>query len=156
LVPFEVGTSRGGAPFNVSPNSTQGVWVDVYIAKDAVPGRYNGILRVLAAGSTYTTIPITLDVYSFALSDTTHFHNYFYTSPFSIAEEHGIRWGSQIYYDVEREYYKMAHRHRMDLSFNQTLDSLDRRAKGYYTGEFYSKAYDYEGLGAASAISHMP
>ncbi|MGB2868139.1 MAG: hypothetical protein WBD36_06800, partial [Bacteroidota bacterium] len=147
LIPVEVGTDKGGAPFNIEAKQNQGVWVDIYIPRQTPPGQYKGDLEIRVQTDLVRTIPVELEVHNFDLPDSTHFHNFFFTFSEGISTKHGVRSFSPAYYSIEQEYYKMAHRHRMDLSFNQTVDSLDRRASGYYTGEFYTEAYGYDGPG---------
>lgn len=81
LIPFGSGNSDddsidNGAvakypsqPMNVEPGTNQGVWVDVYIPRDAAPGEYSGIISVMANGALLGSIPLTVRVEPFALPD---------------------------------------------------------------------------------------
>ena len=71
----------------------------------------------------------------------------FFANQSAIAEKHGVAVGSHDYLAIESAYYRMAHRHRMDLCFSQTLEVLARDARGYFTGQYYSKSFGYEGPG---------
>ncbi len=68
LIPF----SKGAAPFNVTANRNQPVWVDVYIPKGTAAGTYNGTITVSGSGISDQTIPLQLQVYNFELSDDSH------------------------------------------------------------------------------------
>ena len=46
LIPFEAPSGLGGAPFDISSSSNQGVWVDVYIPRDSDPSLYQGEVKV--------------------------------------------------------------------------------------------------------------
>ena len=66
-----------GAPFTVTANLNQPVWLDVYIPETAVPGVYSGTVTVTASGQTAVNVPLTLRVWNLTLPDmnaiTTHF-----------------------------------------------------------------------------------
>lgn len=147
LVPFELGTERGGAPFAIPSNRSQSIWCDIYIPKEAPPGTYVGVIKVLESSSVVRSVPVQLKVYNFELPDSTHFHNMFHTRAQTIAVKHGVPAYSPRYFEIEREYYKIAHRHRMDLEFGLTIEELKTHAKGYFTGEWYTSAYGYDGPG---------
>ncbi len=142
LVPLTAGS------FPVPARKNQAVWFDIYVPRQAPAGDYAGEVRISRDTLPDLRLPVLLHVYDFALSDTTHLHNMFVAQQLDIAERHGVPLFSPAYYEIEREYYKAAHRHRMDLNFLQTLDSLDRRAPGYYTGAWYTEEYLYDGPGA--------
>lgn len=54
------------APFDVTPNTNQPVWVDVHIPVDARPGVYRGSVRV-SSSQQDARIPISVHVWGFAL-----------------------------------------------------------------------------------------
>lgn len=157
LVPFEAPSTLGGIPFSIAPLRNQAVWVDVYVPRDAPAGTYSGDLTVTVGGSTAHTIPVELEVYAFTLPDETHFKNYFFASEGSADGREGIRTkhpcsgGAQEYEEIVGRYHQMAHRHRMDLTFNADLDGIDAHYGRYITGEYYQSQYDYEGPGEGVA-----
>ena len=75
LIPFRHPVTRepltGGRfvaiPFDLPANETHGFWVDVYVPSDAKPGVYRGVYRLTAAGGKAAKIPVTLQVWDFAL-----------------------------------------------------------------------------------------
>jgi hypothetical protein len=147
LVPFEVGQSKGGSPFNIASNVNQGVWVDIYIPKDAPPDLYSGKAIVYENGVVRYNIPVSLKVYGFALSDSTHFHNMFNLNMDDIKVKHGVSIYSAAYNTILDKYYKMCHRHRMDLTAKATHSAFNSYASGYYTGNAYTPSNGYEGPG---------
>ena len=50
------------APFRVRPGSTQGAWLTVYAASDAVPGVYAGSVKVCGDGGAKAYVPVTVMV----------------------------------------------------------------------------------------------
>jgi hypothetical protein len=147
LIPFEAPSGLGGAPFDIAPNSNQGVWVDVYIPRDADPGSYQGEVKVYVNSDLVDNIPIDLVVYDFTLPDETHLKNFFYGTRSGIVAKHGVTDRSQAYYEIEGKYHQMAHRHRLDLSYNGDLDFIKNHYSRYLTGRYYTNAYNYEGPG---------
>jgi hypothetical protein len=73
LVPFldpATGQHTAGripsAPFDVTANSNQPVWIDLYVPQDARPGLYTGTVHV-TADRIDATVPLTLHVWGFSL-----------------------------------------------------------------------------------------
>jgi hypothetical protein len=148
LIPFAAPPGLGGAPFDIPARSNQGVWVDIYIPRDAPQGILTGEALVSAAGGLTHRIPIELQVYPFALSDETHFHNMFAIEPTDIARRHGVEVDSDEYYEIETRYHQMAHRHRLDLvQAVRNLSQIRRYHNRYLTGALYQRKYGYEGPG---------
>lgn len=79
LIPFTdpYSGTLTGAPFTVTANLNQPVWLDVFIPTDAVAGTYTGSITVTANSQPAVSIPITLTVWNLTLPDmravTTHF-----------------------------------------------------------------------------------
>lgn len=147
LIPFEAPSGLGGAPFDIAPNNNQGVWVDIYIPRDAPAGSYTGSLKLSVDSRITDDIPVSLQVHNFALPDETHFKNFFYGDWYGIAQKHDVTYPSSQYYEIEGRYHQMAHRHRFDLSFNGDLDHMKNHYRRYITGEYYTKEHGYEGPG---------
>jgi hypothetical protein len=152
LVPFEVrGTFANGCgsvPFSIGPLKNQGIWMDVYIPPDAIPGVYDGAIEVTEDSVRTFTIPVALRVYDFTLSDTTHLNNHFFWGWPTAAARHGVENGSPQYWALFHSYAKVFHRHRLDLiDGSRTLDEFKSHLAGYYTGERYAAAAGYDGPG---------
>ena len=148
LIPFAAPSGLGGAPFDIAANNNQGVWVDIYIHRDALPGIYTGKIKVSVNSVATHTLPISLRVYNFVLPDECHLKNMFAMSPHNVGKRHGVESESQAYYAVEARYHQMAHRHRFDIVRSvRDLGVLDKYHKRYLTGKLYTAANNYEGPG---------
>jgi hypothetical protein len=148
LIPFSAPIGKGGAPFSIEGNKNQGIWVDILIPENSVAGTYTGNATITVADKIFKTIPITLKVYDFTLSDSTHIKNMFGYTPGTLAKRHGVIRGSDEYFNLELKYQQMAHRHRFDLVTDvPNLNIMTRFYKRYYTGEIYTDAYSYAGPG---------
>lgn len=148
LIPFAAQPGKGGAPFSIEANKNQAVWADILIPKTAVAGTYKGTITVSEGRKEIKTIPLSLMVYDFTLSDTTHLHNMFGYSPGGIAGRHNVKRGSDEYYNLEIKYYQLAHRHRFDLVAEvPDLGVMTKYYKRYLTGEIYNAEKNYEGPG---------
>ena len=148
LIPFSAPPGKGGAPFSIPGNSNQGVWVDIYIPKDASAGNYAGNATVKMSGRLISTIPIHLEVYDFILPDSTHIKNMFGFMPGEMARRHGVNVNSPTYYSIEAKYHQMAHRHRFNLVRHVSdLKEMSAYHRWYLTGELYSAGNGYAGPG---------
>ncbi len=153
LVPFEAPVKtpahgQGGAPFAIAAGKNQGVWIDIYIPKDAVEGTYIGTVRVVEGGVTTSAIPLSLKVFKFALPDDTHQRSFFSWCPDLLVNRYGIAFNSASYWQMYRKFMNMAHRHRMTLvDGRENLDAFDSHLGEYYTGQAYSAQNGYEGPG---------
>lgn len=148
LVPFEAPSGKGGVPFDITPNLNQGVWVDIWIPRDAPIGFYRGNIRVTVNKQDLISIPIELKVCNFCLPDEFHAHNMFYIEPSHIAKVHGTENQSIEYYAIETKYRQMAHRHHIDIvSPVPNLAHMDTYDKMYLTGEMFTKSNKYDGPG---------
>jgi hypothetical protein len=148
LIPFAAPQGKGGAPFSIEPGMNQGIWADIYIPADAIPGMYSGNAVITKSGKVKRNIPVSLEVYNFTLPDSVHLKNMFGIYPGDIAKRHNAGKESDRYFNVEKRYFQMAHRHRFDLVANvRNLDVMSKYYKKYYTGEAYTEAEGYSGQG---------
>ena len=67
LIPFCASAGLGGAPFDIPPSRNQGVWVDIYIPRDAAAGTYTGTVTITEDSSVFQVIPLSLADYGFTL-----------------------------------------------------------------------------------------
>ena len=123
LVPFEI---AGITPFDlpdpsalVSGQRTQAVWVDIYVPHGLPPGTYTGEIMVLQRNTDKQAIlHVELDVAAFTLSDQlgldVDLMNYGFLNI-----ERGwpdLIQDSPRHRRIEREFFRMAHAHRMTFS----------------------------------------
>ncbi len=132
-----------GVAFDARP-SAEVLWVDVAIPRDAAAGIYRGeiALRGLPGGD--QAIHLELTVWDFALPDETRFKSYgYFGSEF-------IPWAfpgksAEAVQAIEREFFRMAHRHRLNLVANLEPDEgFDgeawwRRYGGFIDGSAYAE-----------------
>ncbi len=153
LVPFDAPVKspahgQGGAPFGIGAGKNQGVWVDIYIPKDAVAGVYAGTVRVVEGGVTTYRLPLTLRVYNFTLPDETHQRSFFSWDSDLLTNRYGIACNTPGYWDMYRKFMNMAHRHRMTLvDGRENLATFESHLGEYYTGAAYTAQHGYEGPG---------
>lgn len=132
-----------GMPFGVRA-STGALWVDVAIPRDGSPGMYHGdiLLRGLPDGDLGVRVELT--IWDFAIPDEVHFKSYGYFGP------EFIPWAfpgksQEALLAIEREFFRMAHRHRLNLVANLEPDAgFDpeawwRRYGGYIDGSAFGQ-----------------
>jgi hypothetical protein len=145
LIPFNAKAGKGGAPFEIGTNLNQGVWVDIYVPKQAAPGAYTGTVTVTVAGKQAAELPLSLEVLSFALPDENHYKSMVFYSDRDLDQRHGLRDGDARW-DMVRKYHQMAHRHRLELIGSGTWEEL-QALKGTLDGTAFSRQAGYEGPG---------
>lgn len=154
LIPFDVGKKLGGAPFDIAAKLNQGIWVDIYIPKDTPAGVYMGLVTITENnGMNPYAIPLVLTVYDFVLTDKYNLRTIaFIGDERRIAERHGIDFhrAPADYFQVENQYAKMAHRHRLNLVIERYMNNEGQPyfpLHLYLSGELYNSDNGYEGPG---------
>ncbi|MCA1620491.1 MAG: DUF4091 domain-containing protein [Acidobacteria bacterium] len=137
LVPENAKAGRGGFPLTVAPNQNQAVWVEIYTARDLPAGVYEGRVEVTADGRR-RTLPVEMELFDFTLPDENSMHAMVYYEPTQPQQYQGR--------DLDREYHRFAHRHRVELVHAYNVASA-RAARGRFTGEDFTRARGYEGPG---------
>ena len=156
--PYGAGRKPVGAPFDLKtehgPN--QGVWIDVYVPKDAKPGRYEAPVRVTVGDETKASATLELTVHDFSLPDESHVDGYgeFYGLAYGM---HGVscQKNSEQWWAIARRYHQMAHQHRFVICERMgaggpdlaQLDVYDRTLGTVLDGTAFSKEQGYVGLG---------
>ncbi|MBN1612754.1 MAG: DUF4091 domain-containing protein, partial [Polyangiaceae bacterium] len=152
LIPFTAPVGLGGAPFSVPAGENQGVWVDIWVPRDISPGTYTGSIEVTIADAVVQTIPVSLQVYGFAVPDETHLQNMFFYESWGdlcgYAHDHNDDYDAYYYNNIDIRYRQMAHRHRMTLTRHPLdLNTMDLYESRYLNGEAFTPTWDYEGPG---------
>ena len=128
LIPFTdpyLGT-LAGAPFTVTANLNQPVWLDVFIPIDAVAGTYTGAITVTADSQPAVNLPITLTVWNLTLPDMRAVTTHFKVSLNDLIQYHSgiaqclsgscwLDWSARARTVVKR-YEELAHAHRIDTA----------------------------------------
>lgn len=148
LIPLDAPPELGGSPFDIPAKTNQGIWVDIWIPRDAPQGTYSGEIRILSGSGIYHRIPIDLYVYNFTLPDETHFSTMFAVEPGDIARRHGVKFDTDEFYEIQTRYHQMAHRHRFDLVMGvRNISQMRRYHQHYLSGLHYTERFGYEGPG---------
>lgn len=99
-------------PMNVEPGTNQGVWVDVYIPHDTVPGEYSGSITVMADGAPLGAVALTVRVQPFTLPDEIAMRSNFGSLGNRLSSHLGMDAGSPEFAAVEDKYIDMLLDHR--------------------------------------------
>ena len=152
-----------GAPFEIkiANGSNQGVWIDVYVPKDAPPGTYEAPLKVTVNGEVKAAATLELNVHGFTLPDETHVDGYgeFYGNCYDF---HGVSFKQDPdkWWTVAKRYHQMAHQHRFvifeRIGRGPGMDPWDAYDKFYgpiLDGTLFTKEQGYTGPGANTGVN---
>ncbi len=132
LVPFEL-VKEGH--FDVEANYVQGVWVDLYVPADAVPGKYEGRVTVSAPEREPSVLKLVLDVRDFALPAESHLRWRFGYNE-RLAEAHDVPFDrrtsevGQRFLDLELDFYRLCRAHRVTPTTHYTTPIPDHSGQG--------------------------
>ena len=162
LVPVD---ARGGfgQPFdipdklnNIPGQQWQGMWVDIYVPRDAPPGDYTGSVTITGEGIGKGRLRVTLKVHRVILSDD-------FTAEVGLNNYGSIgRKGS----GMRLRYYQMARRHRMAIhehyispkvegaggEMRGVWSAYDAEMGKYFTGEAFTEKLGYRGPGEGKPL----
>jgi len=114
--PYHTDHKSVGAPFDIKTKNgpNQGAWIDVYIPKDARPGRYSGPIRITVNGKLQYTASLQLTVHDFTIPDETHVDGYgeFYGLAYEFHHALYAQAGVDKWWEIAKRYHQMAHQHR--------------------------------------------
>lgn len=145
-------------PFAVSANRNQGVWVDIYVPKDAPAGDHKGELSVLVGGKPCKlagcTLPITLEVLDKTLPDVPTLKTMVY---FSGGESDRDAMPARYYKEysevelakmdaLRARHFKLARRHRVTF-FIGTQKKPGGKMLDRLTGRAFTREAGYYGPG---------
>lgn len=152
-VPMEaVGT------FSISGQQNQSIWIDVYIPKTALPGKYRGTIRVLESEVKTVEIPVEIEVFDFMLPDKPSAKTMLYFSESLVNDRYfGNKWPdlskepkASVKYleNVWNSHHLVAHRHKISL-IDDGFASIEKmqRWKSVLSGELFSAKNGYDGPG---------
>jgi hypothetical protein len=102
------------APGNAVPGQVnQAFWVDLYVPKDAAVGEHKAQVEV-KLGEETQTLPVTLNVSAYTYPDELKF-NLDLNAYGPVGGHFGLDDATAAYRAIEREYHRMAHKHRATL-----------------------------------------
>ncbi len=161
--PYDPAHKPVGAPFDIKiangPN--QGVWLDLYVPKDAKPGNYEAPIKITVNKDVKYSATLELNVHAFTLPDETHVDGYgeFYGNCYDF---HGVSFKKDPdkWWAVAKRYHQMAHQHRFvifdRMGRGPNLEQLDFYDKTYgqiLDGSLFSKEQGYTGPGANTGVN---
>ncbi len=142
--------------FNIAANSNQGIWVDIYIPKNATAGLYSGNITVKEGGVATNVIPVELTVRNFTLPDTPNAKTMLYIEYEDINKRYiGTAWpdaASDVALSklVRDRHFLLAHRHRVSLIGDIEDSSMDKPHDDWLSrlsGALFTAANGYAGPG---------
>lgn len=102
------GTPKFGLPMKVEAGKLQGIWVDLVIPADAQAGKYQGKVVVSGNGRADQTIPLTLEVYNFAMPAQRHMRfRIGYSGYDEVANYYKIQSGSEEFQKIEDDLFRL-------------------------------------------------
>ncbi len=146
-------------PFDIGAGTSQTIWCDIYIPRDARTGVYRGRITVQEGNLPAFQIPVELEALDFALPDTNtvtsvaamSYHNInlrHLNVPYPNADATGERAGR-----IQNRYHMVAHRHRLELvdtensRFVHNEDTPPPEWRPRLDGSLYTGANGYRGPG---------
>ncbi|MGH7145776.1 MAG: glycoside hydrolase domain-containing protein [Planctomycetota bacterium] len=161
--PYSTDHKPVGAPFTIKAKDggNQGVWIDLYIPKDAVPGRYTAAIAITVAKVPVFQATLQLTVHPFTIPDQTHVDGYgeLYGGCY---QYHGVSYKQdpQKWWTIASRYHQMAHQHRFVVreiyGGGPRFGEWDNYTKYYgqlLDGTLFSKANGYYGPGANTGVA---
>jgi hypothetical protein len=108
-----VGEKRNAFPFDVKGGESRAIWVEVLVPADAKPGTYQGSV-VVSSSAGEQTIPVTLEVWDFALPSTSSLRSSFGMSYGGSIEGHGLQGDANS--KLRARYAQLGLDHRISLT----------------------------------------
>jgi hypothetical protein len=146
LIPVNARTGRGGFPLQVGGSQNQGVWIEVYTARNLPAGIYSGNVAVNADGRKQT-IPIELELFDFTLPDQNSMQAMVYYE--------GLQPKLYQGRDLDAEYHRFAHRQRIELVHGYDMTTAEA-ARTLFDGTAFTRAHGYEGPGEGTGNRIIP
>jgi len=120
-----IGEKRNAFPFRLLDKRNQPIWVEVYVPPSTRPGTYRGNATVWINEKRDVTLPVTLDVWNFALPSTSSLPNSFGFNGHGALRQHAGKYTTDG--DVRRLTYlytKAALWHRLSLHGGSMIPPL--------------------------------
>lgn len=162
--PYHTDHKSVGAPFDIKTKNgpNQGVWIDVYIPKDARPGRYSGPIRITVNGKLQYTASLQLTVHDFTIPDETHVDGYgeFYGLAYEFHHALYAQAGVDKWWEIAKRYHQMAHQHRFVVMERRGIGPDERNWHDYdetygmiLDGTLFTKEQGYVGPGVSTGVN---
>jgi hypothetical protein len=115
LLPLNIQNSYVPSSFTIQVGEFQVFWTDIYIPPETASGNYSGEITIYQDRKPLQNLPLTVSVWDFTLSDTTHFKTFFYFGPEQVRNAHRVAKNSPAARNLTWAYMQMAHEHRINL-----------------------------------------
>ncbi len=161
--PYDSAHKPVGAPFVIKTDNgpNQGVWIDVYVPKDAAPGKYQAPIRVSQGGTVKLAATLELTVHNFTLPDQTHVDGYgeIYGRAYGF---HGVSYNQDAnkWWQVARRYHQMAHQHRFVITERdgagpspEDWNVYDKTYGSLLNGTCFTPEQGYAGPGQGTGVA---
>lgn len=141
--------------FEIAPLSSQMIWVDVYVPRDAEAGTWVGTITVWEGDVPTQALPVHLDVWDFDLPDDTSAGTMLVVSDEDIYSRYlGTKFPDQVGLTTDAvavmdRHFQMAHRHRVSL-IGGDYDGNHRVASQWIPrldGSLFTESHGYDGPG---------
>jgi hypothetical protein len=162
--PYRADRRAVAAPFTISVKNgpNQGVWIDVYIPRDAKPGRYKAAIRLTVSGRLQYTASLDLTVHDFTLPDETHVDGYgeFYGLAYEFHRTQYSQVGAEKWWAIASRYHQMAHQHRFVVMERRDRGPDERNWQDYdktygtiLDGSLFTPQHGYFGPGENTGVT---
>ncbi|MGQ9662522.1 MAG: glycoside hydrolase domain-containing protein [Kiritimatiellia bacterium] len=135
-IPHEIGVYNGAVPregsyseavdrLGIPRGAVAPLWLRVRIPKDAIPGTYEGNVRVAAEGLAPVVVPLILHVSSWTVPDPKELrvHNFAYISDEALAQHYGVpRWSDKHFDLIAKSLSLMAEVGSRQVFLNLAID----------------------------------
>ncbi len=144
---------------DLAAETTQPVWLTVFIPKETAPGTYRGEVVAIAGGSR-SVVPVTLTVDPFTLPDDRHLYVTNWFSLQNIAKAHGTEMWSEPFWTVLDRYARFMADHRQNV-FNVPWNIIEVERQGDGPVTFGYPHFDryvelFQRAGAGDRIEIVP
>ena len=145
---------------DLAADTTQPVWITLFVPKNAEPGLYRGQVTVRADGAR-SVLPMELTVEPFTLPDERHLLVTNWFSPDNIARAHKVALWSEPFWQILERYAGNMARHRQNVVLVPwQLIEVTREADGRLTfayGRFdrFVELFQQAGVGERIEIGHV-
>ncbi|MFQ6097652.1 MAG: glycoside hydrolase domain-containing protein [Armatimonadota bacterium] len=120
----------------VAAGECQPIWLTVKVPKKAPPGRYEGTFAIISE-SGVDQIPVTLEVFDFALPDERHIPVTNWFSAGQIAKHHNVEAWSEKHWDLLGRYAENMYEHRQNVCLTPlSLIGISKKADGTFSFDF--------------------
>jgi len=150
-VPLELHT-----PFSITAGTNQSIWGDITIPKTVPAGVYSGTIAISEDGVPTWQIPISLQVYDFALPDLPGARTMLSVCGECINDRYlGEEYpepGTPVYtqsLELADRHFQLAHRHKISLidGTDEELEGMDDAWVDRLSGDLFTAARGYDGAG---------